>query len=245
MFKSLRFFKIIFWYCSILFSCLPKSFPGYAMGQRAKGRPARSTSGGKREDFGAKCCGALRVDADLWGERCLERNFRWVWASIRAIRVEYVIVCESPKVEWFTPKSGVSHGSFYWTRDPLWDGWPVFHDGFAASPNCVDPMMSRWSSTTECLALATIVVVKVDFSDLDQLIINYRAQNCFLKQFCWGTVWNPNNKLEVLIWTAQCGWVMHSLCFSKWVLGGWMLWCWSYVASVLEERGSWLPVDMI
>ena len=134
MFKSLRFFKIIFWYCSILFSCLPKSFPGYAMGQRAKGRPARSTSGGKREDFGAKCCGALRVDADLWGERCLERNFRWVWASIRAIRVEYVIVCESPKVEWFTPKNGVSHGSFYWTRDPLWDGWPVFHDGFAASP---------------------------------------------------------------------------------------------------------------
>jgi hypothetical protein len=65
MFKSLRFFKIIFLYFSILFSCLPKSFPGYAMGQRAKGMPARSTSGGKREDFGAKCCGALRVDADL------------------------------------------------------------------------------------------------------------------------------------------------------------------------------------
>lgn len=54
VFKSLRFLPIPF-----------PPFPGYAMGQRAKGRPARSTRGGKREDFGAKCCGALRVDADL------------------------------------------------------------------------------------------------------------------------------------------------------------------------------------
>ena len=118
----------------------------------------------------AEHCALMRIyeEKDAW--KGIFDGYGLVWA----IRVEYVIVCESPKVEWFTPKNGVSHGSFYWTRDPLWDGWPVFHDGFAASPNCVDPMMSRWLSTTECLALATIVVVKVDFSDLDQLIINYK-----------------------------------------------------------------------